>query len=239
MRKVIAASSAIAFSLFAFASQAQEAVGTQAGATATASADKPADSAPAADEGPRGFELGARIGYALPMGSAQEDAKMSDAISGQLPLVLDAGYRITPNIYVGAYGQIGYVMQSDKACPDGVSCSATDIKLGANVHYHFLPAATFDPWVGVGAGYEWLHSSASKGEMDVSSTGHGFELLNLQVGGDYRLAKQVAIGPFVGFSLGQYSKASITTNGKEASGDIEKTAMHEWLTLGVKGTFNL
>lgn len=31
-----------------------------------------------------GFELGARLGYGLPMGDAVKDAKLSDSVSGQI-----------------------------------------------------------------------------------------------------------------------------------------------------------
>jgi len=60
-----------------------------------------------------GFELGARLGYGLPMGDAVKDAKLSDSVSGQIPIWLDVGYRIDESLFVGAYGQYGITMVKD------------------------------------------------------------------------------------------------------------------------------
>jgi hypothetical protein len=80
---------------------------------------------------------------------------------------------------------------------------------------------------------------------DVSSTGHGFELINLQGGADFSVAPGFALGPFLSLSVGQYSKASTSCSGNGCSAfdsqsdDIKEKALHEWLTLGVRGTLVL
>ena len=48
------------------------------------------------------IKIGLRLGYALPLGDSVKDAKMSDQISGMIPIWLDLGYMVTPNIMVGA-----------------------------------------------------------------------------------------------------------------------------------------
>src|SRR5438105_4003214 len=55
------------------------------------------------------IRLGLRLGYALPMGNLAEGAKLGDGISGQIPIWIDAGYMVTPNILLGLYGQYGFV----------------------------------------------------------------------------------------------------------------------------------
>jgi opacity protein-like surface antigen len=192
-----------------------------------------------------GLELGARLGYALPFGKVADMQKgnLSDGITGQVPLILDIGYRINPNFYVGGYGQFGYGLVNSDSCPSasGVSCSAQSYRIGVNVHYHIMPDQAFDPWVGIGTGYEWLHVSESKGSDSAGATVRGFEIVNLQLGGDYHLARNATIGPFASFSIGQYSNASSSRNGTDVPGDtsIQNTALHEWLTLGVRGRFDL
>jgi opacity protein-like surface antigen len=234
MHKLIAVSSALTLSLATFAAQAEE-----NGAATTVTPDTATATASSSNEGPKGFELGARLGFGLPLGSTQKGSELSDGTSGQIPLWIDAGYRITPNIYVGAYGQLGHVLLKDAGCANATDCGAQSYRIGANAHYHFMPSQKFDPWAGVGIGYEWLHASGKVRGADVSSTTGGFEFVNLQLGGDYRLSPNAAIGPFASFSVGQFSSNSVTAGGETRSSDIEKTALHEWLTLGVRGVFDL
>ena len=112
-----------------------------------------------ATEEPTGVEVGLRTGYALPMGDAmgqtpgvKSDTTMSDVISGGIPIWVDAGYRLTPNVYIGGFFQYGILFintDHETYCKaSGISCSANDIMFGVNAHYHFMPNATFDPWAG-------------------------------------------------------------------------------------------
>ena len=43
------------------------------------------------------------------------------------------------------------------------------------------------------------------------------------------------LGPFVSFSLGQYSSYGFG----DESEDMDETAMHQWLTIGARGSFSL
>lgn len=195
------------------------------------------------------FVIGARLGYGIAMGDAQKDAKMSDGISGQVPIWLDLGYMVTPNIMVGLYGQYGFGIlgsQLSDACDaNGLSCSAHVLRFGVQGQYHLSPAEKLDPWFGVGLGYEMGTMSMSGtvlgNKIDGSATYKGFEFLNLQGGADYKLSPAFGIGPFLSFSLGQYSSTSTSgsTGGAATSGDISDKTMHEWLTFGVRGSFTL
>jgi outer membrane protein W len=163
------------------------------------------------------------------MGSVADGVKMSDGVSGQIPIWIDAGYMVTPNILVGLYGQYGFVQT--KNCPAGASCSAHDFRIGVQGQYHLMPTESADPWLGLGVGYESLGTSFSGGGASIDTSTTGLEFLNLQGGADFKLADAFALGPFLSFSLGEYSSTT--------GGSIDKKAMHEWLTLGVKGTFGL
>lgn len=61
-----------------------------------------------ADDAASGFEAGLRLGYAVSMGDIVEDEALSDGISGHVPLWLDVGYRVTPEVFLGGYGQYGF-----------------------------------------------------------------------------------------------------------------------------------
>ena len=190
------------------------------------------------------FQLGLRLGYAVPSGKIDGDStvlgeshpgtKLSDLVTGQVPIWLDVGYMVTPNVLLGVYGQYGF--GSLKDCPDGVSCSAHDLRIGVQAQYHFTPFESVDPWLGAGFGYESLALSASGGGrtfVDGSIT--GWEFLNLQGGVDFQVANAITIGPFLSFSLDQFTSAKSNGN----SDDIDPTALHEWITFGAKGTFGI
>jgi len=168
-----------------------------------------------------------------------------------IPLWLDAGYRFNPALYLGAFFQYGFgFVNTDKATlckQDGISCSVHDLAFGANLHYHILPDAEFDPWIGAGFGYEFLTANVSGSTTilgqtitaDGSTTIKGFQFLVLEAGGDFKATPAFAVGPFVNFALGKYTSYSSTANGTERSGDLQNTGLHEWLTLGVRGQYNL
>jgi len=188
-----------------------------------------------------GLSLGLRAGYGLPMGDAAKDAKLSDGFSGQIPIWLDVGYKLNPNIYIGGYFSYGIAMlNKDKmGCEGDVSCSGSIMRFGANAHYHIMPEASFDPWVGAGIGYEIAGMKAEAGGAEASTTWKGLEFVNLQAGGDYKVSPNFGIGPWLSFSLAQYSSAKVKTPLGEASADIEEKAMHQWLMIGIRGVYDL
>ena len=197
------------------------------------------------------FSLGARIGYAPAMGAAEKDPatgesfKMKDGIKSQIPLQLDAAYKVTPEIAVGAYfsygfGQVGSAVKAE--CDAfGQDCSASDMRLGLQAFYTFTKVSPqFTPWAGLGLGYEWGKIKATGGGFaDESATFSGWEFLNLQFGADYKVSDQFGIGPYVMFSIAQYGSVEAESGGASASADVEKKAIHEWLGFGVRGKFDL
>jgi hypothetical protein len=195
-----------------------------------------------------GFEAGLRVGYGIPLGDIEKNSKLSDGIGGEVPLIIDIGYRVIPNLFVGLYGQYAFGWVSgeiSKACDlsSQISCSAHDMRLGVEGHFHFMPSEKFDPWVGLGIGYEWLGISVSGAGTDVSTTIHGFEFFNLQAGLDIAVAEHFYVGPFVTLTFAQASSASIDcgsivcSNDFGTSGAIQDKALHEWLLIGVRGAY--
>jgi hypothetical protein len=224
-----------------------------------------ADASPGTDvldehaPGLTGFEIGARIGYAVPLGrtvgaGAQTiggttfqgaGRDLSDVFSGGLPLTLDAGYRIIPSVYVGAFfsysflfinsGQFG----ADVGCNAVLSCSGHQIDLGANVHFHMNPSRVVDPWIGLGLGYEWSTIGLSANGQSGSDVFSGFQFVNFQLGLDLKPDVRGGLGPFMTLSLGQYDSASASGGGQSVSSDVANKALHEWLTFGVRGVYDI
>jgi opacity protein-like surface antigen len=209
---------------------------------ASADSDAPAES---------GFSLAARVSYALPMGTLAKDQvlrgtnDMTQSVAGALPIGIDAGYRITPRIYLGGYFQFAPVFASSDVCNraagPGVDCSSSgnDIRFGAFAKYGFAPDAKFSPWAGVGFGYEILNGSATVGGNSFDSSVKGFEFVSLHLGGDFHAAPSFSIGPAVSMSFAQYSSYSRSGPGFSNSGDFKNTGLHEWFTIGLRGQYDL
>jgi len=183
--------------------------------------------------------LGLRLGFAPAMGDAVKDGKMSDGVKSQIPIQLDALYKVAPNLGVGGYfsygiGQLGGEL-ADICDASDADCSARGMRAGLQLQYALAPMGAWMPWGGVGAGYEW--GTMKMGEGSVSY--RGFELVNLQLGGDYKVSEQLSVGPYVLFSLGQYSNATIDDGVDSVSDSIDEKGIHEWFGFGFRGTFSL
>ena len=197
----------------------------------------------AAAVGTSGLSLGLRSGYGIPKGYAAQGQDLSqNRVKGMIPVWVDIGYRWSSNFYLGAFLQYG-LGYSPNTCGSDLGCSVNDLRFGVNAHYHLLPAALFDPWVGLGFGYEILNQSISGNVVGtpVNASSHlsGLEFINLQVGGDFRLSSNLSLGPFVAFTVNQFSRASVSLGGGSNPIDLTNKAIHDWMIVGVRGVFDL
>jgi hypothetical protein len=192
----------------------------------------------------KGFQMAIRSGVAIPLGDVQKDAKMSDTVGPQVPITIDIGGKIIPQLFLGGYlglaiGGAGGAY-ADSCDRNNLSCVAVAFRIGAQIQYHILPDAKLNPWIGYGIGYEAIGVGSSSGNTKTSSGAGGVEFAHLMAGLDFRLTRVVGIGPFADFAIGQYSRTSseTTINGVtvKSDGDIQNTALHEWLTIGAKFT---
>lgn len=189
-----------------------------------------------------GFQGAIRTGFVLPFGQIYGSGTNSaglgfgDSVTGFVPIMLEAGFRFNPNVMVGIFGQ--YAFGIAKNC-DGAACSLSDFTAGIQAHYHFAPQEALDPWVGLGVGYEWLPLSVTTGSFSQDATYRGFQFVNLQFGVDFPVTSTFKLAPYASFALGQYSSGSTSGSAGSGSGDVTNTALHEFLTFGFRGSFNL
>jgi hypothetical protein len=164
---------------------------------------------------------------------------MSDAFSAQGAFTVDIGGKFHPNWFVGGYlglGVGGAAGRLDDGCKSaGLSCATATFRLGAQIQYNVLPGERVNPWFGYGIGLESTAASASAGGRTISTTGVGPEFAHLMGGVDFRLSHGFGIGPFIDFSIAQYSTAKMEGGSGSQSGSIEDKALHEWLQIGVRG----
>ncbi|NOJ81915.1 outer membrane beta-barrel protein [Myxococcus xanthus] len=200
----------------------------------------------------RGFALGLRAGYAIPLGSRADATrrggeKLSNWLTGAIPLQVDAGYFFNSNVYLGAYFQYAHILRT-RDCP---RCSDSKMRFGVNVSYHFRAGETFMPWLGLGIGYEILSSEITVAtgtslETSFRDDYRGIEFASVQAGADYRINDSFSIGPYVSLAAGVYqtktSSVDFNVPGKEelnseSSKSIEHKAVHAWLSGGLRMQF--
>jgi hypothetical protein len=212
---------------------------------------------------PAGFEVQLRTGYMVPFGgmTGEPGDNLSNSVNGVVPLWADVGYRIGhPNLFLGAYASYGGVLmntsnpstttvsnagttiQLETCGSSGISCSGNQIMFGVEAQMHLTPEASFDWWLGAGSGLEFLYAYASTGSTTTSQMWGGFDYLILQAGGDYHGSAMFGVGPSVMLGFGQYQNFVLTQSSGQASASaslsIPNQGIHEWLTLGVRGTFD-
>ncbi len=220
------------------------------------------------------FTLGLRLGYAPAMGDAYKfkntgdptlegtSAKMSDGVSSQWPTQIEGSFRITPQIAAGAYFSLGIgsggpafatTFAGQDFCSlsgSGVSvdCSSLSYGLGVQGTYTFTSVSPrFAPWAGLALGWEWLNAKADvtspvgNGTFEENLNGFAFAL---QGGCEWKLGSLFWLGPYVQYSIGQYSAGEIKMSGFGSTpqtmnfSDAADTSLHEWLNIGVPGKFD-
>lgn len=221
----------------------------------------PADADVSSSAGPRSiearFEAGVRLGYAAPGGSYAQGYAMGSSASdlalggtkGGFPLVVDLGARLNKYVFVGGFAQYALLATSCLTPNPGysVSCSGHDVRGGVEVLVHTRPRTGIDPWLGLGLGHEWLTADTKASGSGVSATQRatfdGWDFLDLMAGIDFRTSSGMGIGPYLEVASGSFdtlnSSLSGGGSGSSSSGGISGQASHQWLTLGVHGTFEV
>src|SRR3954471_6639511 len=186
--------------------------------------------ATAAKTGP---EIALRAAYAVPLGDVVNGLGIRDITTGGIPLWIDVGYRFTPKLYVGLYGSYGFLFTG--TCGAGDDCSQHDVRIGGNLQFHLTPDARFDPWFGIGIGYEWLSYSEVRGAAAQEALVRGLESVMIQGGLQAAVAPGLRLGPFVAVSVGTYTDGSTSGILGSSSGSLTDRSPHFWFSLGPRG----
>ena len=192
-----------------------------------------------------GFTFAGRVGVSLPFGDAYRTSTgapvgFAENSSASIPLQLDVGVTLARHYFVGAYGQYRFGLLKAGACPDGSSCSESGARAGAEFIYSFATSSSgIGAWIGVGTGWEWSISKVSSSEGAATATLSGWEIAQLQVGVDAWLTKAMRMGYYISGSVGQFSRASLSTSGGPVDVAIPDKSFHTWLEMGFKTTFDL
>ncbi|NTX12401.1 outer membrane beta-barrel protein [Myxococcus sp. CA051A] len=211
-----------------------------------------------------GFQAGA--GYVYKNGARLDrtvgDVKLSDAANGAVPFLVEVGYRVTPNWFVGAYGSYSYILTKENpySCFEGWECAASQLRFGPQVQYHFSPTASFDPFVGVGFGMVLLNNENSgptqvqvgpgapvTANLKLKSQTRGPEFVNVTVGGKWRLGHSLSFGPYLTGTYARYTtRSGDTTLALPAPLPTTTTPLgpaedgpYGLIMLGIRGSWNI
>jgi len=139
------------------------------------------------------------------------------------------GWRATPNLSIGGYAN--FVGFGDS---DGSSNAVVTASAGLKVDWHFLPAASIDPWVSVGTGVKLL--GIENGDDHLALT--GFELAKVQVGVDYRVNGHFAIGPVIGASATMFTHRTEDVMSDDAL-ELDDKKVNWTFSAGLVGRFDV
>jgi hypothetical protein len=200
--------------------------------------DSPPQESPQQDaRGSRGVRVGVRAAYGQAYGEAASGSNINRNSAGSIPIGIDVGYRLSERFYLGAYGSFGPAFRH--ACPDGASCSGSLLRIGAASELRFTTHASWTPWLGAGLGLEQFRHGVEADAAESHVTYTGFELL-LSGGVDFPLDR-IALGPFLGASVGTYphtsSSSTIAGQTDESSGATKTASIHGWALMGVRAAF--
>ncbi len=181
--------------------------------------------------------LGARLGFSPALGSVAEHVPMSEAMRSQIPLQLEALWRIG-RAAAGVYASYGIGQVSASTCGAGASCSASDLRAGMEGTYALEPFHGAAPWGGAGLGYEWARQRRTRAGTDTTWTWRGLEAV-LQGGAEWPIDRRFSVGPFAAVTFGRYADAAVDTSASSGSAPIATKALHLWVHVGVRGRLDL
>jgi hypothetical protein len=187
----------------------------------------------------RGVEIALHAGYAVPQGHIDSTFALSDFVSSWLRLGVDAGYRFGRRWYAGGAFVWGPSANADadyECKAPGVSCSRHEWQLLAQARCFPWPDEFVGPWVGLGFGWDVATLTIDGPGGSGSGTYSGPIFLDAQLGADVR-RRAFAVGPFVGVSLGKFVRRSLDPTPMGFSSSWKTAELHEWLTIGVRGSY--
>jgi hypothetical protein len=188
-----------------------------------------------------GVALAFQTGYSLPSGKLTDSDTMGDWFGGQVPIWVELGFRVTPQLFIGGYGALGFGEVGgamDTACSaKSLDCSSRSLRAGFAVRYRYFATETIHPWLGYAAGYESNSAVISAGSAEGVFNFTGWELAHLSAGIDVSDGELFGVGPVVDYGIGQYNHVSYEETGRpSADNEIAQTATHQWVTFGLRLT---
>ncbi len=152
-----------------------------------------------------GPEFGLRGAYAV---ANESGTAIGDAFNYLVPLWVDAGWRVNPNLFLGAFVAYGIGLEKDRPRTSG-----RDIRFGIQAQVNTSLEKRVALWAGLGVGYEFLDVTSS------GMTAYGWEFLHAQAGMDISTGTPIRVGPFAAFTVGEFMRETFSGGPSFALGD--------------------
>ena len=162
---------------------------------------------PAAD---RGLEVAVRGGYALV--KELERFGIAENFDALVPVALEIGYRFTPQLYAGLYGEYGFGLTS---CPlvDRDDCSGHAVGFGIDLRLILSSDSRLRPWIGVTMGYQHLRLFATEEEFGRFATSNSEYRFGISSGADLYVGPILSVGPYAAAKVAAVFPGSTTQRG--------------------------
>ncbi|MCC6555535.1 MAG: hypothetical protein IT372_21450 [Polyangiaceae bacterium] len=178
------------------------------------------------------FELGINTGYTQGFGDIESGQSVGSEADAGLGVGLDLGFRARPEISVGITGQY-QEFNPDNSLGNGANARGLTAGLGAT--FHIAPYDRVNPFVTLGTGYRLLWTMPVGPANDALT--HGFQLAKLNLGLDWRVSDDVALGPMVGADLNMFLWRN--PEGERGNYAIDDVSVNTFLYGGVQGRFDV
>jgi len=197
---------------------------------AHAEEDRPSDDpARVAPQGALELTLGNGFsqGFGSPDGRTET---LADLTRGGMSIQPGIAYRLDPRWAIGLYGE-GARYFAASGMPDGtVGYGAA---FGVQAQFHLSPFTRIDPWIGLGTGWRGYWVDLPDGHESL----HGYDLVRLRVGADYKLGPSTSVGPMLGATLTMFgTHRDAVTNDVDSTKNPEVTA---FVFAGIQGRFSI
>jgi hypothetical protein len=182
--------------------------------------------------------VGASVGWAAPLGSAERGGRLRDTTFGTVPLGLDASYRVLSSVGVAAH--VTYGIGVPTLCQTTGDCTAslgTDVLAILGIRWHLPRLGPTSPLVDLGVGYEWFAARFADAGAHSARSYRGPVLTSGRLAAPFRAGAHWTLGPVVELSVGTFTARSLQTNVSSISQDVASRAVHGWLQLGVRLAF--
>jgi hypothetical protein len=177
------------------------------------------------------LELGVGLGYTQGVGAVGANVpSLTNSGGPGTSVEVDVGWRIDPHFLVGVYGTGAWLSTGDAPGNANNNWTAT---AGVQGNYHILPGESFDPWIGLGAGWRGYWVNRPEGR----DSRHGIDFARVQVGVDVPVTQGVSISPFIGASAGLFLTQQLAQ--ESSFSDIQDRKVNVFFNAGVIGRFDL
>lgn len=173
------------------------------------------------------LETTVSTGYTQGFGMVAPGAGIGDIAQAGMGVELGLKYRIDPWWAIGINGNYQELHGTTVAAARGVTG-------GIDVTYHAMPGIRVDPWLQAGVGYRMLWQNNDNPRPNVFT--HGFELLKVEVGVDWRVSPAVALGPVIGADLNMFLWQDVAGGGANA---MPSATLNTFVWAGLQGRFDI